>query len=173
MSLDNAIALEAKDLLPETWEALSDADTFGDPALERQLNKVVHRVFGVKLTDAEIGVLDPDVLEYVGKKLALALLDPAIDYWSKQVISHTAGERESKAYKDRVEDLKEMRKRWLGDIASLYVQIETLIPVQVRTSQDAPRVIDAGDTLVHVTPNPFDIEPLAGEVEDVDAGSAT
>lgn len=166
MSLDTVISTEARDLLPETWDALSQADTFGDAALSRRHDRVVRKIFGgVEMTKEELDVLPDAVIEFVGKRLAIALIDPAIDYWSKQVLSHTAGERETKAYKDRVEDLKELRKQWIADTAALFLDIEDLLPMQVRRAQDAPRVIDAGDNLTHVTPNPMDIEPLAGELD--------
>src|SRR5688500_10763048 len=97
-TIDTPIALEARDLLPETWDALSEAETFGPAALERRHSSVIRRVFGVILTDAEIEALDQALIEYVGMKLALALIPAGIDFWSVQSISHTAGERESKAY---------------------------------------------------------------------------
>ena len=161
--IDTPIAQEARDLLPETWEALAEADTFGPAALERRHNRVVNRVFGAALTEDEQEVLADELIEFAGKRLALALLDPAIDYWSKQIVSHTAGERESKTYKDRVQDLKDLRKQWTADVAALFLDVQPLLPVRtpVRTG-DAPRVVQAGETVPHVTPNLDDIEPLYG-----------
>ena len=51
------------------------------------------------------------MISYLGKRLAIDIIIPGIDFWSKQALSLSAGERESKAYKDRAEDLKELRKQ--------------------------------------------------------------
>lgn len=166
-TIDTPIAVEARDLLPETWEALAEADTFGPDALERRHNRVVRKIFGVLLTDAEQDVLSDDLIEYAGKMLALAIIDPAIDYWSKQIQSRTVGERESSTYKDRVEDLKQLKKDWTAQTAGLYVEISDQLPIRPRRAQDAPRVIQAGETVAHVTAQPFDIEPAYGPPEEV------
>jgi len=165
-TIDTPIATEARDLLPETWDAMAEADTFGPDALDRLHDRVVRRVFGA-LDDTEQAALPDVVIEYVGKRLALALIDPAIDYWSKQVLSHTAGERESRSYKDRVEDLKELRKLWTADLAGMYLDAQDALPVMPTRAVDAPRVINAGDTVEHVTANPYDIPPMFGPPETI------
>lgn len=165
-TIDTPIALEAKDLLPETWEALAEADSFGPAALERRHDRVVGRIFGVVLEDAEQAVLDDVVIEYAGKKLALELLVPAIDYWSKQRISQTAGERQSETYADRARDLRELRKQWTADLAALWLDVVDLIPIRPGRAVDVPVVAQAGETIPHITPDPGALEPLAGEPED-------
>lgn len=172
-SIDTAIAMEARDLLPETWDALADADTFGPAALDRRHKSVIRRVFGVELTDAEIDVLDPLLIEYVGMRLALAIIPAGIDFWSTQVLSLTAGERESKSYKDRAAHLRELASQLTKDAAALYLDVEPLIPQRPRRASDAPRVIQAGDTVPHITPNIDDIAPLYGPAEDIEGTSAT
>src|SRR4051812_1815907 len=164
--IETPIAIEARDLLPETWEALAEATSFGPDALERLHDRTVRRVFGT-LDDADQAALADVVIEYVGKRMALALIDPAIDYWSKQVMSHTAGERESRSYKDRVEDLKELKKFWTGDLADLLLDAEEFLPVSPKRAVDAPRVVNAGDTVEHVTANPYDIGPMFGPPETI------
>src|SRR5690349_7259885 len=99
--------------------------------------------------------------------LALALIDPAIDYWSKQIQSRSVGERESSTYKDRVEDLKQLKKDWTAQVAGMFVEIEDLLPLRPRRAADAPRVIQAGETVAHATAQPFDIEPAFGPPEEV------
>lgn len=161
-TIDTPIAQEAQDLLPETWDALLDAKTFGPAALERRHNRVVTRTFGALLTDAEQDVLDDRLIEYAGKKLAVALIDPGIDYWSAQILSRTAGERESSTFKDRAEHLKELRKQWTADLAAMFLDIEILLPPSVGRAVDAPRVVQAGIAVPHITANPDDIPPLYG-----------
>ena len=116
---DSPIALAARDELPETWDALLEAPTFGDAALERRLNTLMYRAFGSAAGRRGTGVACHQCLiSYLGKRLALELIIPGIDYWSKQALSLSAGERESKAYKDRAEDLKELRKLLLDDTSN-------------------------------------------------------
>lgn len=166
MPLNTVVATEAQDLMPEAWEALKNAKSFGEQALGRRHDKIIRKVFrGLDMTPEELEVLPEEVIEYAGKKLAIALVDPAIDFYSKQVLSHSAGERESKTFKDRTEDLRKLREQWIADTSALFLDIEDLLPLQVRRTQDAPRVIDAGDNLAHVTANPMEIEPLYGEAE--------
>lgn len=166
-NIETPIAIAARDLLPETWEAMAEATSFGPDALERLHDRVVQRAFGEALEDDQQELLVGIVIEYVGKMMAIALIDPAIDYWSKQVMSHTAGERESRTYKDRVEDLKALKKQWTADLAALFLDAQAFLPVTPRRAVDAPRVINAGDTVEHVTANPFDIPPMFGPPETI------
>lgn len=167
-AIDTPIAIEARDLLPETWDALVDAaDTFGLAAIQRRHDRVIRKVFRRLLTKEEQEALDDRVIEYMGKRLAYTLLDPAIDYWSKQIVGRTAGERESSTYKDRAEDLKQLKKDWLVELGALWIDIEDLIPIQPSRVVDAPRVIQAGETVAHLTPQIDDLQPQYGPPEDV------
>lgn len=166
-AIDTAFAKEARDLLPETWSALAGAKSFGPAALERRHNRVVLRTFGLDLTEEEIQALDDVVVEYVGKKFAIELITPGIDYWSKQIISQTAGERESETYQDRARDLRQLREDLLRDTATLWLDVEAMLPERPRRAQDMPRVIDAGTTFAHTTNNPYDIEPMTGPLEEI------
>jgi hypothetical protein len=164
-TIDTPIALEAKDLLPETWDALADAKTFGPAALERRHNRVITRIWGVLLTDVEQEVLTDNLIEYAGKKLAYSLIDPGIDYWSSQILARTVGDRESSTFKDRAEHLKDMRKQWTTDLSEMYLDIEILLPPRVGRAMDAPRVVQAGLAIPHITANPDDIPPLYGPAD--------
>lgn len=171
-TISTPIATAARDLLPETWEALAEATSFGPEALKRLHDRTVRRVFGELLDDATQQTLADIVIEYVGMRVAIKLLDPAIDFWSKQVLSHTAGERESRSYKDRVEDLKELKKLWTTELADLWLDVQDLIPALPTRAVDAPRVINAGDTVAHKTPNPFDMPDIFGPAEEIGGGTA-
>lgn len=168
------IALEAHDLLPETWDALQTAtDTYGPDALKRRHDRVIKRIFGVLVTDEEMELLNDVVIEYAGIKLALAIVPAGIDYWSAQAMSHTAGQRESKAYKDRSEHLRKIAEGWTREAAALWPDVQPLIPIRPGRAVDAPRVIQAGETVAHITANIDDMEPLYGAAEDLTTGGAT
>ena len=170
MPMDDPIALAARDELPETWTALLESPNFGEPALERRLNTLMHRVFGVVLDTAEQEALSPTLTSFMGKRLAIDIIIPGIDFWSKQALSHSAGERESKAYKDRAEDLKALHKQILADSAALLPEIETELPVMPRRLSDTARVQEAGLLTAHVTADPFGFPPLYGLPEETTTG---
>jgi hypothetical protein len=170
MSLDSPIALAARDRLPETWDALSEASTFGDQALERRLNSVMNRVFNLVMDDAEQEALDPMLVEYLGIRVALELIIPGIDYWSKQAISHSAGERESKAYKDRAEDLKALRSLLVDEAAKTLPEVEVLLPLVPRRASDTAKVVESGTFIQHVTADPMSFPPMYGLPEETTTG---
>jgi len=170
MALDTPIALAARDELPETWNALLEAPTFGDEALERRLNTLMYRVFGTVLDMAEQEALSPVLISYVGKRFALDLIIPGIDFWSKQAISHSAGERESKAYKDRAEDLKALRQLLLADTADMLADVEATLPLVPRRLSDTVQVLPAGFAQIHVTADPFGVPPMYGPPEETTSG---
>lgn len=167
---DSPIALAAQDELPETWDALLQATSFGDKALERRLDTLMYRAFGAVLDDAEQEALSPLLISYMGKRLALDLIIPGIDYWSKQALSHSAGERESKAYKDRAEDLKELRKLLLEDSSALLGEVEAELPLIPRRAGDTARVLEAGSLTLHVTADPFGFPPMYGPPPETTTG---
>lgn len=174
-AIDTPIGTEAHDLLPETWEALAEAKSFGANALLRQHDRVVNRIFGYVPTPEQQEVLPSRVIEFAGKMLALNLLDPAIDYWSRQVISRTVGDREAATYKDRAEDLRALKKEWTAQLADLFLDIRDLLPVLPGRAVDVPRValpgqaintVDnprtEGEQVAYATANPYDLEPMYG-----------
>jgi hypothetical protein len=161
------IALEARDLIPETWNALAIAPAFGPAALERRHNRVIRKVFGELLDQDDQEVLDAAdsrIIEYVGKQLAYELIDPGIEYWSRQATAYSVSERESKSYVDRAADLRKLKAEWLPQIAELQRLINALIP-QRSPARDYPRVANIGDGVPHLTADPFALPPAYGPVD--------
>ena len=168
---DSPIALAARDQLPETWDALLEANTFGEAALERRLDLVMYRLFGAVLDPTEQGVLSPLVVDYAGILLALDLIIPGIDFWSKQAIAHGAGERETKAYKDRAEDLKLLRDLLFRKAQELLPDIEAELPLIPRRASDTARVLDSGTVVAQlVTADPTIFPPMYGLPEETTTG---
>jgi hypothetical protein len=169
-ALTYPIALAGHDELPETWDKLLESPNFGEDALERRLNVLMWRAFGEVLDGAEQALLDPVLVSYLGKRLALDLIIPGIDYWSKQVLSHSAGERETKAYKDRAEDLKELRKLLIDETAKMLSDVDQLLPLIPRPAADTPKVLEAGFSTLHVTADPMGFPPMYGPPEETTTG---
>ena len=163
---DSLIVYSARDQLPETWDALLEANTFGEEALNRRLNIIMYRVLGAPLTELEQQTMSPLFAEYMGVLLALELIVPGLDFWSKQAISLSAGERESKAYKDRAEDLRKLRDDLFKKAASLLPFVEDEVPQIPRRVTDTARVQEAGLLTQHVTTDPLIFPPLYGDIPD-------
>lgn len=153
------IADYARDELPETWKALS-ALPDGDGLLNRRLTSTMLLLFGVELDSGAQDELPELVALYAGKKLAMSLITPGIDYWSKQKISLGA-RSETGAYKDRAEDLRQLRKDMTADLASLWPDVLPLLPdvLTGRGNVDAPRVTELANA--H-TSSPYDFENAWG-----------
>jgi hypothetical protein len=168
--LESPIAQHAKDEIPSTWKALTDINSeFGEEALGRRLNRVIRLVFGNALNNDQQEALDIRVQLYLSKLLVLDLIRPGVDFWSKQVLSISAGERESKAYAQRAEELKEMREGLLAEATDLLMDIQPLLPVVTRRVKDAPRVIQAGENIEHLTTDPYAFPPLYAPAEEIAA----
>ena len=106
----------------------------------------------------------------MGKKLAIDIIIPGIDYWSKQALSLSAGERESKAYKDRAEDLKELRKQLVADSSALLGEVEAELPFVPRRLTDTARVQSSGLLEPHVTPDPMTFPGIYAPPEETTTG---
>lgn len=165
---DSPIAANCRDELPETWDALIEAATFGEAALERRHDLVMYTSLGKVLDDTELAALSPIVAAYLGKLMALDLIIPGIDFWSKQALAHSAGERETKAYKDRAEDLAKLRDLIFKDVARLKPLVEDELPLVPRRATDTARVEDSGNVVGQssfVTADWTGFEPLYGPPE--------
>ena len=159
-------------------ERVPDALTHSDVPSAMH-DRAVNRIFGTILSIEDQEILPSRVIEFAGRTLALYLLDPGIEYWSRQVISRTVGEREAAAYKDRAEDLRQLKKEWTAQLADLFIDVQDLLPVLPGRAADIPRValpgqlvnsVDnprtQGDQVVHATANPYDLEPMYGPPEE-------
>lgn len=166
LPIESPVVDAARDQLPETWDALLDAETYGEEALARRLNVVLYRTFGVAVDEAMQKAMSPMLAEYTGCLLALEIIVPGIDFWSKQAISLSAGERESKAYKDRAEDLRKLRDDLFRKAASFLPYIEDEMPQIPRRVTDTARVQNAGLLTEHVTADPLIFPPLYGDIPD-------
>lgn len=170
-TLNDDIEYGARDELPETFDALLESENFGETALARRKALVMARVWGRQLDDTEIEALDPRVQAYASKMLARTLIGPGIDYWSKQVVSQSAGTTEQVSYAaDRSNDLRQLDKQLAAEIADLLGDVEVILPPVGVTVGAAPHVGQAGrlgtDGAMQEgemgTPTPYDFPPVYG-----------
>lgn len=159
MAVAGKIAASAQGELPLTWKALANADSgYGEPFLINKVELIKTRLFGQIIATAVEDALDRRVIDYAGKLVALELINPGIDYWSKQPLSIGAtGRNENKGYKDRSQDLRELGANLLEQTRLVFPDIEALLPGRLFDTVAAyPRVRDI--EVAH-TPNPYDFEP--------------
>ena len=157
MPIDGRIAAAAQSELPSTWNVLAGAQVYGEPFIIEKLNAVMTKLFGSELDVATQDALDNLVVDYAGKCLALELINPAIDYWSKQPVSIGAtGRNETKAWLDRSAALLRLRAYLVEQLRLMWGEVESLLPGRrVRRISNVPRVREI--TLAH-TPNPYEFE---------------
>lgn len=153
--LSGGFADWARGELPQEWDALNRE--YGDSFMQRKIDSVSMMLFNEILDTDTQEALDPRVQDYVGKLVALELINPAISYWSKQAISVGArGQNEIKSYKDRAEDLQELRKQLLVATRGMQTEVWSLVPLRrVQRTPIGPRVRQA---LGAVTSDPDDVE---------------
>jgi hypothetical protein len=177
MTVVGAIAVAAHAEIPETWRALqSDTSHYGDSFLTAKLNAVMTRLFGTLLSETDQGALDYLVIDYAGKALALELINPAIDYWSKQPVSLGAtGRNETKTYMDRSAMLLRIRAYLVDQMNLMWPEVEDLLPGRrTKRVSNVPRVREI--TLAH-TPDPYGFESAFADGTNTsgpaDAGTGT
>lgn len=161
MAVDGKIAAAAQGELPETWRALQTSPYYGDSFLLRKVESVITKLFGQPIDSTVQEALDDRVADYAGKCVALDLINPGIDYWSKQPLSIGAtGRNENKSYADRGAALRELRVYLLEETRHMWAEVESMLPSS-RTNRvtNVPRVRDIA---VAHTPNPYDFEPPFG-----------
>lgn len=162
-NINGPIAKSARGELPLTWDALKQASQVEATFFDERLTLVQTRLFGAELDDATEGALDPIVVEYAGKHLALKIINAGIDYWSKQATQIGAsGRNETKGYLDRAKDLKDLRATLTAEVAALWPDVVTVLPTDTRVAQPGiPQVRDADNTIMY-TPDPNLFEPAYG-----------
>lgn len=162
MAITGPIADKAAGELPEEWRTFSSPQApapYGESFLERKVTSVMVKLFGHALTEEEQDALSEAVTDYAGKIVALSLINPAIDYWSKQSVSVGAsGRNETKAWaSDRVTILKDLRSYLIEETRSMWIDIEPLLPVITRSQPSVPTVIEPTTAF---TPDPNSMEPV-------------
>jgi hypothetical protein len=101
--------------------------------------------------------MDRLVVEFVAKNSAVAIIDPAIDYWMEQADSvTTTGTSETTTYPDRIKALENLKESLTKEIAQLEPIVSPLIPViRTRKGTSAPRMSSINQPLLSPDPQDF------------------
>lgn len=167
MAVTGEIAERARGYLPETWSKLGDPKSgtganipYGDDFLRRHVDAVMRRYLGDTISENEQEALPEVVLEFLSLRLALRLIIPGIDFWSKQAVQMGAsGRNETKTWAQRAQDLRELKKYLEAEVASISLEAEALLPVLTQAATAAVPVVVNRDT-TSFTPDPDSIEPV-------------
>jgi hypothetical protein len=158
--LDEAFAQQARTELPKTWDELANDRILGVEGMEKRVRSVMFQLFGRVLTADEQDQVDNLVAEYAGKKIALKLVGPGLDFWSKQPTQITAtGRTEMKSYSNRAEELRKWREIAVVELKEMWLDVEPLLPgFRVPVGSPSP-VVELLGSDGHVTPDPDEFEP--------------
>jgi hypothetical protein len=152
------IAKAAQGEMPLTWKALREDPSFGADALSAKVRSISTSLFGEDISEPVETALDQRVIDYAGKLLALELVNPGIDFWGKQSLTHgSRGVNETKAYKDRTQDLRVLAERLLAQTRTMWSEVEVLLPG--RRFNTVPNIARVREVAIAVTPDPHIFEP--------------
>lgn len=121
MAVEGPIALSARGIIPETWDALASSSFYGDTLIGSKCDYVQFALFGTVVgARDQASVYNPMYREYAAKALAITLIPAGADYWANKLQTVTAtGTNESKTYPDRIASLWRIHARLLVEMADL------------------------------------------------------
>lgn len=115
--------------MPTTFGALKDDVRFGDRFMQAKAELIKYKVLGKTMpADQEIN-LHPMLLSYFSKRVALELIKPGIDFWSRQYKTITTTQTsEISSYPEIVKSLEKLDEMLRCDCEELWQEIQFLIP---------------------------------------------
>lgn len=156
MSVEGAIAEHARAVLPVTWDMLSKDRRFGDALLRQTVDAVKESVFGVVSEPSSEGQLPLTVINWVAKKVALALITPGIDLWQRTPLSVSAtGTNENTTYSDPVVALRDLRRDLLEETRLGSAEVQPLINFRRVSGAPRPLMNTIDDELLTPSPQEF------------------
>ena len=159
------IADSAKSNIPVSWDIVMKDARAGDSVLTARENYINNLVLGLEPDQTTEDALHPLVVEYLGKRLALDVVQVAIDIVMElSEMESTQQPVELTRYESRLKNMQEKKKNLLVELAELEPVIIGLIPnLSDRRSASAPRLSSIDDDLL--TPNPQDLGPIYAPLE--------
>ena len=150
-------------VMPITFNALRNDVRFGDRWLQQAANMAQWRIFGsVSPPDIEADTYHPLVLDYLSKRVALALIKPGVDYWSRQQKTVTTTQTsEVASYPDMIASLRELGRGLRHELTQEWRDIQALVPgLPQRHVMPYPTTSLACQGQSYVTRDPSEMPPL-------------
>lgn len=157
--IQGAVASQARQYLPVTWDALSQDQRYGDRFLQARVDTVKYRLFATVVNAvAEATTYDLFVLDFMGKVAVLQIIPAGIEYWSDRHISvSTTGTSEVVSYPDRLKSLQALQEWLTVEVAKDWQDVQAILPFKIRRKGKFPKVSDT-DPLLTASPKDFPSE---------------
>jgi len=124
-----AIVDGASMFMPITFAALQKDARYGDRALQRRAELVKMKVLGYTVPADQEEQFDLVLLDFLSKRVALELITPGIDFWSRQLRTATATQTaEVSSFPDMIASLKELRIRLADELTQDWREVQLMVP---------------------------------------------
>jgi hypothetical protein len=136
-----AIVDGAARFMPVTFTALQKDVRFGDRRLQHLANIVQVKVLGSSVSpDQEEAAYELELLEFLSKRVALDLITPGIDFWSRQLQTATSSQTsETTSFPNMITSLTNLRGEIARGLAADWRSVQLLVPgVPSRTVVSMP-----------------------------------
>lgn len=115
--------------MPTTFDALKEDVNFGDRFLQAKAELIKYKVLGATIPAEQEATLHPMLLDYFSKRVALEIIRPAIDYWSRQHRTvTTTGTSEVVSYPDMIASLKRLEEILIAACKELWPELKFVVP---------------------------------------------
>ena len=161
MAVPGAIADNARQLIPITWNALDSHSTYGETYLQGRVDLIKYKVFGSVISpEDEVRTYDPVVLDYVAKLIVIELARPGADYWASQASSFSAtGRNETKMFIDRAKSLRELRNELVEETRGAWDDIRSRLGIALRIPKRSKGIrVGVPREELFITPGPDTFE---------------
>jgi hypothetical protein len=151
--------------MPTTFDALKFDERFGDRFMQAKAELIKYKVMNSSVApDDEINY-HPVLITYFSKRVALELIPPGIDYWSRQHKTvTTTGTSEVASYPDMIKSLEKLKVTLHQDCTELWKELQFIVPgLPQRKVLSLPTTDIAGTGWWRekpLTKNPFNTQPL-------------
>lgn len=161
-----AIADVVGDYMPITYARLRESGDFGDRRVQRLATLLQIKILGSAVDPDQEIHYDPNLLEYLGKRLALELIKPGRDYWARQHRTVTAqSPTEISSYPDMLAALDRLHEQLCEELAEDWRQLRYLVPGLVQRRVEALPISSLDDPsrpwlAIPATKSPYLMPPL-------------
>lgn len=140
--------------LPITFDYLQRDKRFGDRALQQNAELIKAKVLGYTVTPDQEQGLELVLLDFLSKRVALELITPGIDFWSRQMKTATStNTQEVSSYPDMIASLKDQRLHLAHELTNDWRDVKLLVP-DVPQRKVVPMPVSSLAGLPHVSRNP-------------------
>lgn len=155
-----AIVDGAQMYLPVTFTALRKDSRFGDRSLQHLAELLKMKILGYTVTPDAEDQFPLVLLDFLSKRLALDLIQPGIDFWSRQVRTATATQTaEVTSFPDMIASLTKLRSALAYQLTNDWRDVQVLVP-GTPNRKVVPMPSSSLMGIPHVTRNPQQTQVL-------------